>query len=121
MHISRKRNHRIHFRYGEDEKQIMDKLQSETGLSKSEIVRFLILYTRLIEVPHIDFEGIGNLANQIGKQVNQIVHEAYQQKFINPKEIQTLFPLLEKLETDIDASFNFDKWYAYQEEINGQI
>lgn len=70
----------------------------------------------LIEIPPIDFKGIGNLVDRIGQQVNQTVCDAYKNKFINSKEIQALFPLLEKLETEASENFDFDKWYAYRKE-----
>ena len=70
-----KRTHRINFWLGEKDLAALDRKAQEEGLSRSDMLRKLLLETEIIPAPDVDFAGYANRFEALGNILNDLVKE----------------------------------------------
>ena len=72
----RKRQYDIHLRLNEAEHRKLDELASKAGVTRSTIMRKLIMGTEIKERPNVDFFDLRQSIDRLAINVNQIAHHA---------------------------------------------
>ena len=72
----RKRQYDMHLRLNESEHRKLDELASKAGVTRSTIIRKLIMGTGIKERPNFDFFDLRQSIDRLAINVNQIAHHA---------------------------------------------
>lgn len=82
----RKRQYDLHLRLNEAEHRKLDELASKAGVTRSTIMRKLIMGTEIKERPNVDFFDLRQSIHYLANNVNQIAHHANMQGGITAEE-----------------------------------
>lgn len=82
----RNRQYETHLRLNEKEQQKLDELAKKAGVTKSTVLRKLIMGTEVKERPNVDFIDLIQSIDHLAINVNQIAHHANMQGGITAEE-----------------------------------
>lgn len=97
----RKRNNGINVYFNEEENNELCRLNKETGLSKSDIIRHLILRCKLKPTPEINYDTHIKDLREVGYKLNRILLNARTGGYMNPKEVQNACDELQTIEDNM--------------------
>ena len=72
----RKRQYDMHLRLNEKEHRKLDELASKAGVTRSTVMRKLIMGEKIKERPNVDFFDLRQSIHHLANNVNQIAHHA---------------------------------------------
>ena len=89
--------------------ETLNELQIKTRLSKSDIIRFLILGYRPPEGPPVNYDELIFQLRAIGNNINQLLCIARRRGILNPNELENHLTELRRLEKKMDAVFEIKR------------
>lgn len=109
------RKYEFHIYLNEEEKDALCKLSEITKLSKSQLIREIILGYSPPEGPPVNYDELIFQLRALGNNINQILHFARINGILNPKELQKHLNELQNLEKKMDSAFEMrrnSKWQS---------
>ena len=102
-----KRNREIDFHVylNEEENEALETLCKKLKVSRSVVIRALILRSRLVEAPPIDYKHFIIELRRVGTNLNQLTAKANSIGYIDADECKNVLNEVRKLETDIAKYF----------------
>lgn len=105
----RKRNIDIHLFLNEEEFYLLNELSVKTNLSKSQVLRFLLSTSNLIEAPPIEYKVLIRELRAIGNNINQLIVIARSNGILNVSELKKHLDGLDLIEDKMHEAFDFRK------------
>lgn len=105
----RKRNIDIHLFLNEEEFYLLNELSVKTNLSKSQVLRFLLSTSNLIEAPPIEYKVLIRELRAIGNNINQLIVIARSNGILNVSELKKHLDKLDLIEDKMHEAFDFRK------------
>ena len=105
----RKRNIGIHLFLNEEEFYLLNELSVKTNLSKSQVLRFLLSTSNLIEAPPIEYKVLIRELRAIGNNINQLIVIARSNGILNVSELKKHLDKLDLIEDKMHEAFDFRK------------
>ena len=111
-----KRNREIdfHIYLNEEENETLETLCKRLKVSRSVVIRALILRSRLVEAPPIDYKHFIIELRRVGTNLNQLTARANTIGFIDRDECKEVLSEIRSLETDIAKYFKPGKGENYK-------
>lgn len=111
-----KRNREIDFHVylNEEENEALETLCKKLKVSRSVVIRALILRARLVEAPPIDYKHFIIELRRVGTNLNQLTARANTIGFIDRDECKSVLTEVRKLESDIAKYFKPGKGGNYK-------
>ncbi len=104
----RKRNIDIHL-FLNEEFYLLNELSVKTNLSKSQVLRFLLSTSNLIEAPPIEYKMLIRELRAIGNNINQLIVIARSNGILNISELKKHLDELDLIEDKMHEAFDFRK------------
>lgn len=101
----RKRNIDFHVYLNEEENSILESMCKRLMCSRSDIIRALILRTRLVEAPPVDYKKFIIELRRVGTNLNQLTAKANSIGFIDCSECKNVLTDIRNLESEIAEFF----------------
>ena len=105
----RKRNSDIHLFLNEEEFYLLNELSVKTNLSKSQVLRFLLSTSNLIEAPPIEYKVLIRELRAIGNNINQLIVIARSNGILNVSGLKKHLDELDLIENKMHEAFDFRK------------
>lgn len=105
----RKRNIDIHLFLNEEEFYLLNELSVKTNLSKSQVLRFLLSTSNLIEAPPIEYKVLIRELRAIGNNINQLIVIARSNGILNVSGLKKHLDELDLIENKMHEVFDFRK------------
>lgn len=105
----RKRNIDIHLFLNEEEFYLLNELSIKTNLSKSQVLRFLLSTSNLIEAPPIEYKVLIRELRAIGNNINQLIVIARSNGILNVSGLKKHLDELDLIENKMHEVFDFRK------------
>ena len=105
----RKRNIDIHLFLNEEEFYLLNELSVKTNLSKSQVLRFLLSTSNLIEAPPIEYKVLIRELRAIGNNINQLIVIARNNGILNVSGLKKHLDELDLIENKMHEVFDFRK------------
>lgn len=105
----RKRNIDIHLFLNEEEFYLLNELSVKTNLSKSQVLRFLLSTSNLIEAPPIEYKVLIRELRAIGNNINQLIVIARSNGILNVLGLKKHLDELDLIENKMHEAFDFRK------------
>lgn len=105
----RKRNIDIHLFLNEEEFYLLNELSVKTNLSKSQVLRFLLSTSNLIEAPPIEYKVLIRELRAIGNKINQLIVIARSNGILNVSGLKKHLDELDLIENKMHEAFDFRK------------
>ncbi len=105
----RKRNFDIHLFLNEEEFYLLNELSVKTNLSKSQVLRFLLSTSNLIEAPPIEYKVLIRELRAIGNNINQLIVIARSNGILNVSGLKKHLDELDLIENKMHEAFDFRK------------
>lgn len=105
----RKRNIDIHLFLNEEEFYLLNELSVKTNLSKSQVLRFLLSTSNLIEAPPIEYKVLIRELRAIGNNINQLIVIARSNGILNVSGLKKHLYELDLIENKMHEVFDFRK------------
>lgn len=105
----RKRNIDIHLFLNEEEFYLLNELSVKTNLSKSQVLRFLLDTSNLIEAPPIEYKVLIRELRAIGNNINQLIVIARSNGILNVSGLKKHLNELDLIENKMHEAFDFRK------------
>ena len=105
----RKRNIDIHLFLNEEEFYLLNELSVKTNLSKSQVLRFLLSTSNLIETPPIEYKVLIRELRAIGNNINQLIVIARSNGILNVSGLKKHLDELDFIENKMHEAFDFRK------------
>ncbi len=105
----RKRNIDIHLFLNEEEFYLLNELSVKTNLSKSQVLRFLLDTSNLIEAPPIEYKVLIRELRAIGNNINQLIVIARSNGILNVSGLKKHLDELDLIEDKMHEAFDFRK------------
>ena len=105
----RKRNIDIHLFLNEEEFYLLNELSVKTNLSKSQVLRFLLSTSNLIEAPPIEYKVLIRELRAIGNNINQLIVIARSNGILNVSSLKKHLDELDLIENKMHEVFDFRK------------
>lgn len=105
----RKRNIDIHLFLNKEEFYLLNELSVKTNLSKSQVLRFLLSTSNLIEAPPIEYKVLIRELRAIGNNINQLIVIARSNGILNISELKKHLDELDLIEDKMHEAFDFRK------------
>ena len=105
----RKRNIDIHLFLNEEEFYLLNELSVKTNLSKSQVLRFLLSTSNLIEAPPIEYKVLIRDLRAIGNNINQLIVIARSNGILNVSGLKKHLYELDLIENKMHEVFDFRK------------
>ena len=105
----RKRNIDIHLFLNEEEFYLLNELSVKTNLSKSQVLRFLLITSNLIEAPPIEYKVLIRELRAIGNNINQLIVIARSNGILNVSGLKKHLDELDLIENKMHEAFDFRK------------
>lgn len=105
----RKRNIDIHLFLNEEEFYLLNELSVKTNLSKSQVLRFLLSTSNLIEAPPIEYKVLIRELRAIGNNINQLIVIARSNGILNVLGLKKHLDELDLIEDKMHEAFDFRK------------
>ena len=95
--------------YNDKEYQELCNLCEETGLGKSNLIRYLIQGYRPPIPPPVDYKKLIREMRMLGNNINQILVIARSNGILNTAELQKHLNELDRIEDEMREAFDFKK------------
>lgn len=105
----RKRNIDIHLFLNEEEFYLLNELSVKTNFSKSQVLRFLLSTSNLIEAPSIEYKVLIRELRAIGNNINQLIVIARSNGILNVSGLKKHLDELDLIENKMHEVFDFRK------------
>ena len=105
----RKREIDFHVYLSEEENEVLNKFCTVMRTDRSKIIRAMILGTRLVEAPPVDYKQFIIELRRVGTNLNQLTAKANIIGFINRAECRVVLNDVRTLEANNSKYFNPDK------------
>lgn len=105
----RKRNIDFHVYLDDEENEKLNSLCKRLRMDRSNVIRLLILGTRLVEAPPIDYKHFIIELRRVGTNLNQLTAKANSIGFIDRDECKNLRDDIRNLEKEIANYFKSGK------------
>ena len=105
----RKRNIDIHLFLNEEEFYLLNELSVKTNLSKSQVLRFLLSTSNLIEAPPIEYKVLIRELRAIGNNLNPLIVIARSNGILNVSGLKKHLDELDLIENKMHEAFDFRK------------
>ena len=105
----RKRDIDFHVYLSEEENEILNKFCAVMKTDRSKIIRAMILGTRLVEAPPVDYKHFIIELRRVGTNLNQLTAKANSIGFIDRDECKNLRDDIRNLEKEIANYFKSGK------------
>ena len=105
----RKREIDFHVYLNEEENEVLNKFCKVMKTDRSKIIRAMILGTRLVEAPPVDYKQFIIELRRVGTNLNQLTAKANSIGYINSDECRAVLNEVRKLEADIAKYFKAGK------------
>ena len=105
----RKRNIDIHLFLNEEEFYLLNELSVKTNLSKSQVLRFLLSTSNLIEAPPIEYKVLIRELRAIGNNINQLIVISRSNGILNVSGLKKHLDELDLIEDKMHEAFDFRK------------
>lgn len=105
----RKRNIDFHLFLNEEEFYLLNELSVKTNLSKSQVLRFLLSTSNLIEAPPIEYKVLIRELRAIGNNINQLIVIARSNGILNVSGLKKHLDELDLIENKMHEAFDFRK------------
>ena len=105
----RKREIDFHVYLSEEENEVLNKFCKVMKTDRSKIIRAMILGTRLVEAPPVDYKHFIIELRRVGTNLNQLTAKANTIGFINRAECRVVLNDVRTLEANNSKYFNPDK------------
>ena len=105
----RKRDIDFHVYLSEEENEVLNKFCTVMKTDRSKIIRAMILGTRLVEAPPVDYKQFIIELRRVGTNLNQLTAKANSIGYIDADECKNVLNEVRKLETDIAKYFKAGK------------
>ena len=105
----RKRNIDIHLFLNEEEFYLLNELSVKTNLSKSQVLRFLLNTSNLIEAPPIEYKVLIRELRAIGNNINQLIVIARSNGILNISKLKKHLDELDLIEDKMHEAFDSRK------------
>lgn len=105
----RKRNFDIHLFLNEEEFYLLNELSVKTNLSKSQVLRFLLSTSNLIEAPPIEYKVLIRELRAIGNNINQLIVIARSNGILNVSGLKKHLDELDLIENKMHEAFDIRK------------
>ena len=102
---NRKRNIDFHVYLNEEENEILESMCKKLRCNRSGIIRALILGTRLVEAPPVDYKKFIIELRRVGTNLNQLTAKANTIGFIDRDECKNVLIDIRNLENEIANYF----------------
>lgn len=111
-----KRNREIDFHVylNAEENEVLENLCRKLRVNRSVIIRALILGSRLVEAPSVDYKAFIVELRRVGTNLNQLTARANAIGFIDRDECKSVLTEVRKLESDIAKHFKPGKGGNYK-------
>ena len=106
---NRKRNIDFHVYLNEEENAVLESMCKRLMCNRSDIIRALILITRIVEAPPVDYKKFIIELRRVGTNLNQLTAKANSIGYIDADECKNVLNEVRKLETDIAKYFKAGK------------
>ena len=101
----RKREIDFHVYLSEEENEVLNKFCKVMKTDRSKIIRAMILGTRLVEAPPVDYKQFIIELRRVGTNLNQLTAKANSIGFIDRAECREVLSEIRSLEADIAKHF----------------
>ena len=88
---------------------MLNELSVKTNLSKSQVLRFLLSTSNLIEAPPIEYKVLIRELRAIGNNINQLIVIARSNGILNISELKKHLDKLDLIEDKMHEAFDFRK------------
>ena len=105
----RSRNIQVKFCLNDEEFQHLNELCEKVKLSKSDLLRFLLLGYKPIVPPPIEYKKLITEMRMIGNNINQLVVIARSKGILNTERLEKHITALDDIEDEMRDAFNFKK------------
>lgn len=102
---NRKRNIDFHVYLNEEENAVLESMCKRLMCNRSDIIRSLILRTRIVEAPPVDYKKFIIELRRVGTNLNQLTAKANTIGFIDRDECKNALDKIRNLESDIAEFF----------------
>lgn len=101
----RTRHRRVEVYLTDDEFQYLSEVCLKTKMSKTNLLRYLLLGYKPPEGPPVNYDELIFQLRALGNNINQLLHIARINGMLNPNELEKHLTDLRKIEMKMDAAF----------------